>query len=95
MNKDKSWWEKRLNSDNLSDEDRKLQNQSVNFITIDGLQSKLASKWKNEHVCKYSTNSGAIGGQFTYAFTNTSLGQIFKVQCACGEEVDLTDYMGW
>ena len=49
------------------------------------------SEWK--HDCKIYT--GAISGRITYCFTNTSLGQIIKVKCACGEEIDLTDYNDW
>ncbi len=38
---------------------------------------------------------GAIGGKLTYMFTNTELGQVVQVKCACGEVCDLTDYEGW
>ena len=38
---------------------------------------------------------GAIGGRFGYRFIPTSLGTIVKVQCACGEERDVTDYDEW
>lgn len=37
-------------------------------------------------------NQGAIGGRLTFSFTPTSLGEIQKVRCVCGEEIDLTDY---
>ena len=39
--------------------------------------------------------SGAIGGRLTYSFTPTSLGIITVVKCACGKEINLTDYDNW
>jgi hypothetical protein len=39
--------------------------------------------------------SGAIGGRFSYTFTQTSLGLITTVTCLCGEKIDLTDYDRW
>jgi len=58
------------------------------------------NKWLDIHnhsECPFSipNNCGAIGGRLTYTFTGTSLGLISKVKCACGEEVDLTDYTDW
>lgn len=37
---------------------------------------------------------GAIGGELTYVFTGTSIGDILKVQML-GEELDVTDYDSW
>ena len=53
-------------------------------------------KWKKEHdkVC-LSKDVGAIGGRFTYSFTSTGLGDIIKIKCACGEELDLTHSERW
>ena len=43
-----------------------------------------------------TNNVGAIGGRFTYKFTNTNLGQVLKVQDGIsGEEKDFTDYDMW
>lgn len=39
--------------------------------------------------------SGAIGGAYTWSFTPTSLGTVCKVQCSCGERIDITDYDLW
>lgn len=40
--------------------------------------------------------SGAIGGQFSYIFTPTSLGIVCKIKDNIGgEEIDLTDYFTW
>lgn len=38
---------------------------------------------------------GAIGGRVTYAFTQTSIGCMVKVSCACGAEKDLSEYDNW
>lgn len=39
---------------------------------------------------------GAAGGQFTFSFTHTSLGDVAKVKDAVtGEELDLSDYDSW
>jgi len=62
------------------------------------------SDWLVEHnkKCVYHDDGtkpynpvGAIGGRITYSFTQTSLGVITKVICACGEEIDLADYKSW
>jgi hypothetical protein len=54
------------------------------------------SEWLQDHSnsCPFNSpeNQGAIGGRLTYCFTPTSLGTITKVQCACGQSVDVTDY---
>lgn len=39
---------------------------------------------------------GAIGGRFTYMFTDTSLGTVVQVQDGCtGETLDVSDYEFW
>lgn len=43
-----------------------------------------------------SENTGVSGGQYTYSFTSTSLGEIAKVTDNCtGEECVLTDFNDW
>ena len=37
-------------------------------------------------------NYSAIGGRLTYQFTYTNMGRITKVLCACGADIDLTEY---
>ena len=53
--------------------------------------------WNREHkkTCKVYNNQGAIGGRLTYTFTPTGLGIVTRVECACGEKYDLTDYECW
>lgn len=39
--------------------------------------------------------TGAIGGELTFTFTPTSLGDVFKVKHYSGLELNLTDYDSW
>lgn len=57
-------------------------------------QNKQAFNWVRSHPCTV-TEHGAIGGAITYTFTPTSIGHIKKATCACGAELDLTDYELW
>lgn len=46
-------------------------------------------KWKKKHLKKKhngNTYFGAIGGNWTYEFIPTSLGDIGTVKCSCDEE---------
>lgn len=68
----------------------------MNFhIPLDGINK--FNKWNKEHIktCKYYQDSGTIGERLTYEFTPTGIGTIIKIKCACGEEIDLTDYENW
>jgi len=62
---------------------------------IDDQEEDRLHKWTEEHdkTCKFSDpmKQGAIGGRLTFQFTNTGLGQLASVKCACGEEKLLTD----
>ena len=68
---------------------------AFNFTVPDDEATKY-QKWREEHneVCP-QTEVGAIGGKFTWLFTPTGLGCILRLKCACGEEIDLTDYENW
>src|SRR3990167_4949826 len=59
-------------------------------------QKKLAS-WLAEHdkTCPYRINQGATGGRLTSHFTHTGIGCVETVSCACGAEIDLTEYDSW
>lgn len=50
------------------------------------------STWKLKHKHNYQT---AIGGQFTYKFTQTSLGVVCVFEYSYGGSVDVTDYESW
>jgi hypothetical protein len=55
-------------------------------------QTKLASQFIQENRVQPG-EAGAIGGQFTFTFTNTSIGQICTIiDCVSKKELDLTDY---
>ena len=54
--------------------------------------------WKAEHIkeCHPETKKnpfafGAIGGNFSYEFTPTSIGNIGKIKCCCGKEFTFRD----
>lgn len=56
-------------------------------------ETKLAQKFMEEKQLEYA---GAIGGQFTFTFTITSIGQIVTViDSASNEELTLTDFDEW
>jgi hypothetical protein len=62
-------------------------------LKINAWQVELDSALLNEGK---TTETGAIGGRFTYSFTPTSLGTIVKVHDELTkQELDLTDYDCW
>lgn len=73
--------------------------EPVITFRIDVGEMRQLNEWLGDHekTCPIAAGkiTGAIGGALTYSFTNTSLGQICKIRCACGQEVDVTDYEGW
>lgn len=68
-------------------------------FALDDIQFIKLVKWEREHdkTCKFANpmKQGACGGRLTYSFTPTSLGVVTKIKCACGEEVDVSDYDEW
>jgi hypothetical protein len=66
---------------------------------LDEKETKEFKEWDENHknTCKYGDpmKQGAIGGRLTFSFTPTSIGCLVKIQCACGEEKDLTNTEGW
>lgn len=68
-------------------------------FTVNKRQQKQIRTWV--HPCPFTPTEdnpypgGAIGGVLTYTFTNTSLGQVLKVLCACGQSLDVSDYQEW
>ena len=78
----------------------------MHHFYLDDKQLDKLGKWLEDHfhVCKYYVKHddgfeelyvGAIGGALTYSFTPTSVGTAVRVKCACGAEVNLTDYESW
>lgn len=62
-------------------------------FTLTEDQSKKVADWIGaQGFCA----QGAIGGQFTYEFTPTTLGVVQKVSnIANGQELDVTEYGDW
>lgn len=57
-------------------------------------EKRLADRFIAEHNARHPDTT-AIGGQYTYSFTPTSLGVVIRVKCACGIERTLTDFSQW
>jgi hypothetical protein len=51
-------------------------------------------EWGSSHSCTI-TESGAIGGAYAFSFAPTNLGVVQTVQCACGANLDVTEYEHW
>lgn len=75
----------------------------IEFKLTDEEQARIA-QWEADHDCKFRTDqfgiegeiyAGAIGGTTEYIFIPTGIGDICKVRCVCGAELDLTDYDNW
>lgn len=70
---------------------------------LDEYEQKELDKWNAEHYprCTMGGGSdsispcGAIGGRLTYCFTPTDLGITTVIKCACGEEVNVTNFDEW
>lgn len=67
------------------------------LFELDNKQMEKYINWYNKHKqnCSLHQKDGAIGGRESFVFTPTGLGIIIKVKCACGGELDLTDYENW
>ena len=52
-----------------------------------------AEKWIKEHneSAHKGESFGAIGGQYTYEFTPTSIGVLCGLRCTCGAKITLTN----
>jgi len=58
-------------------------------------QAAQIDEWRREHECPYKYHQGAIGGRITYEFTPTGLGVAASAKCACGSEINVTNYDEW
>ncbi len=60
-------------------------------------QNQKYMDWDTRHypTCIYYKHSGAIGGRLTFLFAPNSVGTVVRIKCACGEEIDLSDYENW
>ena len=57
-------------------------------------QWKKVQEWEKDHGCTLKTH-GAIGGAITYEFAPTSIGMCQSASCACGKQINVTDYDSW
>jgi len=57
-------------------------------------QDETVRAWTKDHGCNLN-GVGAIGGGLSYEFTPASIGVVTLVKCACGNELDLTNYDSW
>jgi len=48
---------------------------------------------KTGHKCNANKQGDVAGARLEYIFISTGLGDIVKVRCECGEELDVTE--GW
>ena len=73
-----------------------IPTESFEFSLSEHEQKKFKS-WRDAHdrACRIRDEHTAIGGRFTFAFTQTSIGDVIKVKCACGAEIEVTDYDRW
>lgn len=61
------------------------------FSLSDNQEDKI-KLWEETHECKNrGKHHGAIGGQYTYKFTPTSIGTFCEVKCSCGETIDVSE----
>ena len=73
----------------------------VGLFFLKESQIKQAYDWISNHDCSISLDengqkkTGAIGGEITWCFTPTTIGDVQKVKCACGKEIDITLYDLW
>jgi len=61
---------------------------------LDNEQMQKVVEWETTHECPIDY-AGAIGGKTTFQFTPNSIGMTEKVVCACGAELNITDYDLW
>jgi hypothetical protein len=56
-------------------------------FTIPADKAKGVDRWLKTHPCSLrgKPEKTAIGGRITYSFTDTSIGQMQHVKCACGQ----------
>lgn len=87
---------------------RRLSEDDAMKFGIYGVELERARKFLKAHKCVLpdapkrmqkltgqKKKQGAIGGQYSYRFTPTSLGIAVTVRCACGKEENVTEYDSW
>ena len=73
------------------------------IITIPSPEDERLAAWEAKHNEAFHkepadvvvSNQGAIGGRYTLEITQTSLGSVIVIRCACGAREDVTAYDEW
>lgn len=79
--KEEAYKDKELSE--LKEKYDKLQNDYKRGFQISKDEEQTINNWKKEH---FHGECGAAGGQFSYEFIPTSLGEIGIIKCSCGDE---------
>lgn len=63
-------------------------------------QSKRIKVWDDLHECSLKDSEGnrrftTSGGRLKYTFIPTGLGEVQKIKCSCGSELDVSEYEKW
>lgn len=83
----------------LKEENENLKKEMRNGFPISEKTNKKIEKWQDKHIKEKHwcgdrpQGFGAIGGNFIYEFTPTSIGTILVCKCSCGEELTIYDDM--
>jgi len=64
----------------------------ISTFDINRREYNKLTKWLKKHVKTCKTRKNSL---LTYCFQPTGIGNIIKVKCDCGEEVNLTDVSLW
>lgn len=51
--------------------------------------------WFQEHKKKCKIYKKGQHRHFTYKFTPVGMGEVIKIECSCGKEIDVTDWESW
>jgi hypothetical protein len=49
---------------------------------------------KTGHKCRVNKKGDVVGARLEYIFIPTGLGDVVRVRCECGEELDITENWG-
>ena len=74
-------------TEKLKVKNEELEKRLQNSFCVSDKEWKRIKKWQKTHekACAAS-ESGAIGGRYSYIFLPTSIGIIGTVKCVCGKE---------
>jgi rhodanese-related sulfurtransferase len=65
-------------------------------FTMDEQEVRKYLSWKATHECsRRGTYHGAIGGETTFTFLPTSMGDCVGAICSCGKKINVTNFENW